>query len=371
MATTKANVIYKLYNGTDWDIYYFKTTAGSVIESTTKKFLTPEMTINSKVLFNGAITLTADDISATSTKKYLTSSSTINGQSLFDGPVNLRANNINVSTSFATSHPEYNGNIEAVFESFITEHTAIQNSLSTINGKLFDKANIVTAIDDSITTENGKVPSMKAVVDYVVQTVNPAMEFKGVWSTTTALPSGAKKGDNYKLGVAIGSSTHKGDLLIAVKDNPSTAISTIDDGTNWSIIHGEADTNTSDTWRAIKVNGTNKLLGTISTGALNFKDGNNTNVSFDTGDSSIQINVDLSDYVTNSTFTSNNTTLNNLISQNTTSINNLSQDIDTLSSDLASLESQAATVFVQSASPSSAKKNDIWIDISGATTVSA
>lgn len=341
MATTKANVTYKLYNGTDWEIYYFKTTAGSVIESTTKKFLTPEMTIN--------------------------------GLKLFDGAIALRAGDIKVSTEFAASHPEYNGHIESVFESFINEHTYFQNSLSTINKKitneLLNKTNIATSITGN-ETNNDKVSSPSAVYNYIEdyyqntiipkinEIVNPTMEFKGVWSTIESLPSEAKKGDTYKLGVSIFTNTHKGDLLIAIKDNPSTDVFTIDDGINWSIIHGEEDTSTTDTWRPIQVNGNNKLLGTISTGALNFKDGTNTTVSFDAGDSGIKIDVDLSDYITTSIFSENNTALNNSISANRNRI--------------AALENRAANkVFVGTSAPTDGMyENDVWIDISSATTVS-
>lgn len=67
MATTK-NATYKIFNGTDWDTYYFKTSAGQVGESGSRKFINPSThTINGKKLFDEegvaqGITLRGQDI---------------------------------------------------------------------------------------------------------------------------------------------------------------------------------------------------------------------------------------------------------------------------------------------------------------------
>lgn len=66
MAETKRKVAYKRFNGTDWDTIYFTTSADSVIETESKRFLNPSQTVNGKSFFNGttatSITLAAGDI---------------------------------------------------------------------------------------------------------------------------------------------------------------------------------------------------------------------------------------------------------------------------------------------------------------------
>lgn len=58
---------YKIYNGTDWDTYYFATSAGQVGETTALKFLRPAThTVNGKSFLDGSshrgITLYGSDI---------------------------------------------------------------------------------------------------------------------------------------------------------------------------------------------------------------------------------------------------------------------------------------------------------------------
>ena len=71
MAATK-NATYKIYNGTDWDTVYFKTSANQVGESSTLCFLRPSThKVNGKSFYNGTahqgITLYATDITLNST----------------------------------------------------------------------------------------------------------------------------------------------------------------------------------------------------------------------------------------------------------------------------------------------------------------
>lgn len=70
MASTR-NATYKIYNGTDWDIYYFKTSAGQVGETTTLNFLRPSVhKVNGKSFWSGTahqgITLYGTDIKMSS-----------------------------------------------------------------------------------------------------------------------------------------------------------------------------------------------------------------------------------------------------------------------------------------------------------------
>ena len=55
------------------------------------------------------------------------------------------------------------------------------------------------------------------------------------------------------------------------------------DGTAWMMNDHIDDTTNSNTWRAVQVNGTQKLSTATSSGALNIKDGTNTTVSYDGG----------------------------------------------------------------------------------------
>ena len=70
MAATRS-ATYKIYNGTDWDTYYFATSAAQVGESSTLKFLRPAThTVNGKSFLNGTthqgITLYSTDIKRSS-----------------------------------------------------------------------------------------------------------------------------------------------------------------------------------------------------------------------------------------------------------------------------------------------------------------
>ena len=82
MATTK-NATYKIYNGTDWDTIYFKTSAGQVGESSSLVFLRPGThKVNGKTFMNGSthqgITLYATDIKMSSDSDASTISASVN-----------------------------------------------------------------------------------------------------------------------------------------------------------------------------------------------------------------------------------------------------------------------------------------------------
>lgn len=62
-------------------------------------------------------------------------------------------------------------------------------------------------------------------------------------------------------------------------------------GTEWVVIPSGDDPGTTDTWRNIIVNGTEVLGSAINTGGLDFIDGTNTQVSFNSTGNKISINV--------------------------------------------------------------------------------
>ena len=113
------------------------------------------------------------------------------------------------------------------------------------------------------------------------------MVFKGTLGTggtITDLPAAAaaNHGDTYKV---ITAGTYAS--IVAKVGDVFTS-----DGNSWVLIPaGDTD---SDTWRAIKVNGTEKLGSAISTGAVDFVNGTNTTVSFDATGGKISVSADLS-----------------------------------------------------------------------------
>ena len=108
------------------------------------------------------------------------------------------------------------------------------------------------------------------------------MQFKGslgVNGTITDLPSASASNDGYTYkvitaGIYQGLVTKVGDVVTS-------------NGSEWVLIpSGDVDT---DTWRAIKVNGTEKLASGISSGAVDFVDTDNIEVAFDTTGNKVKI----------------------------------------------------------------------------------
>lgn len=150
----------------------------------------------------------------------------------------------------------------------------------------------------SIATEDGHTFTQATTnlytKDQIDALINPGMEFKGVITPESvnitendiAALANIKKGDSYKIsteGTINAVAVKAGDLIIAVKDNPTTTI----DNVNWALIPAGDDV--EDTWREIQVNGTQLLGAGTSSGALNIKNG--TGVTFNTANG-LEIQVD-------------------------------------------------------------------------------
>ena len=132
-------------------------------------------------------------------------------------------------------------------------------------------ANGVTATTQSARDNSTKVATT-AYVDTAIDNLPEPMIFKGTLGTggtITTLPTAASsnEGFTYKVitaGTYASQSAKVGDVFVST-------------GSAWVIIPaGDTD---SDTWRGIKVNGTDLLGNAISTGAVNFKNGTNVTVS--------------------------------------------------------------------------------------------
>ena len=109
----------------------------------------------------------------------------------------------------------------------------------------------------------------------------------GTNGTITSLPtaSASNEGDTYKVitaGTYASQAAKVGDVFVSCKPVGASAY-------EWILIPaGDTDT---DTWRNIKVNGTEKLTTGISSGAVDFVNGTNTTVSFNATGNKIQINA--------------------------------------------------------------------------------
>ena len=109
----------------------------------------------------------------------------------------------------------------------------------------------------------------------------------GTGGTITSLPtaSASNEGYTYKVitaGTYASQTAKVGDLFVSYNPSGSTY--------SWLLIPS-GDETTSDTWRNIKVNGTEKLGNAISTGAVDFVNGTGTTVSFDATGSKVSTNV--------------------------------------------------------------------------------
>lgn len=130
-----------------------------------------------------------------------------------------------------------------------------------------------------ITSSNRKIVASDDLYNYLADTyLNSGVQYLGTVNSSANLiksnPS-VGKGDFYRVSGTFsisGETAHVGDIVIAINDKPTTNTST-----NWDILHTE--TGGADTWRAIKVNGTQLLNTTPNSSALNIVSNTNINLS--------------------------------------------------------------------------------------------
>ena len=129
----------------------------------------------------------------------------------------------------------------------------------------------------SVTSGSADLVTSGAVYTAIDNLPEP-MVFKGTLGpggTITSLPTAAasNEGYTYKVitaGTYASQAAKIGDVFVSAKPEGASAYS-------WILIPaGDTD---SDTWRAIKVNGTQLLGSAISTGAVNFKNGSNVTIT--------------------------------------------------------------------------------------------
>lgn len=139
------------------------------------------------------------------------------------------------------------------------------------------------AYTTSVTSGSGDLVTSGAVWTAIDNLPEP-MIFKGTLGTggtITSLPTAAaaNEGFTYKVitaGTYASTAAKVGDVFVS-------------NGSSWVLIPaGDTD---SDTWRNIKINGTEKLGSGISTGAVDFVNGTNTTVSFNATGNKVSINA--------------------------------------------------------------------------------
>ena len=143
-------------------------------------------------------------------------------------------------------------------------------------------------VDTTVTASSGNLITSGAVAT-AISNIGMPMVFKGTVGTAGTVTSlatdgTATVGDTYKVitaGTYGGKTAKVGDVLVCLTKTSNA--------NTWEVIPaGDEDT---DTWRTIKVNSTEKLSDGISSGAVDFVDGTNTTVTFNTTGNKIAINA--------------------------------------------------------------------------------
>ena len=145
------------------------------------------------------------------------------------------------------------------------------------------------------TSENSTVVATTAFVQNVINGLPTPMQFKGTVGTNgtitwanlpspSSIPPSSNVGWTYKVIEA-----HATAPVCIVGDT------IISNGTEWVVIPSGDDPGTVDTWRNVKVNGTEQLGSSINTGAVDFVNGTNTTVTFKSTGNEIAVNATSTD----------------------------------------------------------------------------
>lgn len=147
------------------------------------------------------------------------------------------------------------------------DKTEVDNLVAPKADKSYVDSELATKADQATTYS-------KTEVDALINALPTPMVFKGTLGTggtITTLPTASAENEGYTYKV-ITDGTYQG-IVCKVGDVVTS------NGSDWVLIpSGDTD---SDTWRAIKINGTEKLSNAISSGAVDFEQGDNITITFD------------------------------------------------------------------------------------------
>lgn len=328
------NARYKLYDGTNWVEYHFTTNAGQVSTTTGRKFVTTSITINNNAAgTTGAkVTLGSDDAAnieidgghiawytgTLPTTNYLSNATSIqsalqaldtaaknaadavpNNVVTYDsnGDVDIGSGDLSATVLTATGSvgtPTINMGTAGSIHTDNTVDLVIETDnggdiiLSPDTGKsvkwdnkvlatLNDIPSVGTAAAKDYTTsvtQNSNDLVTSGAVWAAIDNLPEPMVFKGTIGTNgtiewSALPSAASSNEGF---------TYK--VITAHATTPICAVGDVivSNGTEWVVIPAGDDT-TSDTWRAIYVNGDLLKGNGISTGYVNFASGSHVTVT--------------------------------------------------------------------------------------------
>lgn len=169
--------------------------------------------------------------------------------------------------------------------------SATFGNISITKSQVSDFPSSLPASDTTSTySSTGTAPVNGTAVAQALATLPAPMVFKGTVGTNgtiTTLPVNgtATVGDTYKVitaGTYASQAAKVGDVFTCLTKTLSA--------NTWAYIPSGDETD-SDTWRNIKINGTEKLGSGISTGAVDFVNGTNTTVSYNATGNKISINA--------------------------------------------------------------------------------
>lgn len=214
---------------------------------------------SSNVISNTGVTAVAPSDSSTGTNG--TISVTTNGttaevavKGLNNAAYKDVATSISASGAVDTKVATEKAVADSISGKAIGANSSTTNAIATFAGTdgktLADSAVTIAKDATGVTDDDTKVPTSKAVKTYVDATATGISRYIGTITATSQLSTTAKKGDFYIVSTAW-TGVHVGDEIIAEKNGPAQTI----DGTNWTLLHNEADTNTTYTFAEGTTNG--------------------------------------------------------------------------------------------------------------------
>ena len=306
------NAYYRIYNGAtqEWDIYFFKTTAEQVILNGNYAFITANTSINSvpfTLTYNSSNNTTSASLTLTGynfnwyagetkpTTNYLTSAENIQSAlQALDTQLQIASTSIpsGVLTTSNFGDNDYYPNLEDIEEGVADSVVQTGYLVKKVNGWELDMLGTsihknyttsVTQDSDSLVTSGG----VYTAISTAISSLPTPMQFKGTvgtngtisWDTLNTYSPSTHEGWMYKV-ITAGYVSH--DVQAQVGD------AVVSDGTNWIVIPS-GDESFTDTWRQINVNGSQLLASGISTGVLNFVNGDN--ITFTGSGNNITIGV--------------------------------------------------------------------------------